>query len=231
MSAHSSDEWYAPVPDPTQGVKFHPDGSRPLVRAASFWFRSGLAWDPKEPLRPVLQGPADDPFAHLKWSLDLDFLDLFPVRLNPCLQWCYDTQPLFQGTLPKWRQSVCEDLLALVQELSEEQEAWLLGAPDHVGGQETTQLHLLALTWLLDLLQFPGRRQLVKELFWGFPLLGPLSPGTGWASRSHGRTSQQRTGSMFARWRRPFALTSTRRLCSKRSWRSADWVVSPAPAR
>ena len=68
------------------------------VRAASFWFRSGLAWDPKEPVRPGLQGPADDPFAHLKWSLDLDFLDLFPVRLNPCLQWCYDTQPVFQGT-------------------------------------------------------------------------------------------------------------------------------------
>ena len=129
VSAHSPDEWYAPVPDPTQGIKFHPDGSRPLVRAASFWFRSGLAWDPKEPVRPVLQGPADDPFAHLKWSLDLDFLDLFPVRLNPCLQWCYDTQPVFQGTLPKWRQSVCEDLLALVQELSEEQEAWLLGRP------------------------------------------------------------------------------------------------------
>ena len=111
---------------------------------------AAVAWDPKEPVRPVLQGPADDPFAHLKWSLDLDFLDLFPVRLNPCLQWCYDTQPVFQGTLPKWRQSVCEDLLALVQELSEEQEAWLLGAPDHVRrvynrGQETTQLHLLAL--------------------------------------------------------------------------------------
>ena len=150
-----------------------------------------------------MQGPADDPFAHLKWSLDLDFLDLFPVRLNPCLQRCYDTQPLFQGTLPKWRQSVCEDLLALVQELSEEQEAWLLGAPDHVRrvynrGQETTQLHLLALTWLLDLLQFPGRRQLVKELFWGFPLLGPLSPGTGWASRSDYKYSRPLSRSDFA---------------------------------
>ena len=203
VSAHSPDEWYAPVPDPTQGIKFHPDGSRPLVRAASFWFRSGLAWDPKEPVRPVLQGPADDPFAHLKWSLDLDFLDLFPVRLNPCLQWCYDTQPVFQGTLPKWRQSVCEDLLALVQELSEEQEAWLLGAPDHVRrvynrGQETTQLHLLALTWLLDLLQFPGRHQLIKELFWGFPLLGPLSPGTGWASRSDYKYSRPLSRSDFA---------------------------------
>ena len=70
-------------------------------------------------------------------------------------------------------------LLDLVQELSEEQESWLLGAPDHVRrvynrGQQTTQLHLLALTWLLDLLQFPGRRQLVTELFLGLPSVRTL---------------------------------------------------------
>ena len=33
VSANSPCEWYPPVPDPTQGLKFHPDGSRPLVRA------------------------------------------------------------------------------------------------------------------------------------------------------------------------------------------------------
>ena len=142
-----------------------------------------------EPALPTLSGPTDDPFAHLDWALGLDFLALFPVKLNPCLQWCYESQPLFQGKLPAWRQSVCDDLSALVEELREEQESWFLVAPQHVRqvycrGQATLQVHLLALTWLLDLLQFPGRRALVTEMFWGFPLLGPLTPGTGWAPRS-----------------------------------------------
>ena len=122
---------------------------------------------------------------------------------DPCLQWCYDTQPLFAGTLPVWHRSVCEDLANLVEELAEEQESWLLLAPAHVRqvynrGQEKTQLHLLALTWRLDLLQFPGRRQLVTELFWGFPLLGPLTPGTGWAPRSDSKYSRPLSRSDFA---------------------------------
>ena len=189
VSACAPGSWYPSVPDPTAELRFHPDGSRPLVRAASFWHRSSLTWDPREPGLPALSGPTDDPFAHLDWALGLDFLALFPVRLNPCLQWCYESQPLFQGKLPAWRQAVCDDLSALVEELSEEQESWFLSAPQHVRqvystGQDTLQVHLLALTWLLDLLQFPGRQALVTELFWGFPLLGPLTPGTGWAPRS-----------------------------------------------
>ena len=189
VSACAPGSWYPSVPDPTAELRFHPDGSRPLVRAASFWHRSSLTWDPREPCLPTLSGPTDDPFAHLDWALGLDFLALFPVRLNPCLQWCYESQPLFQGKLPAWRQAVCDDLSALVEELREEQESWFLSAPQHVRqvysrGQDTLQVHLLALTWLLDLLQFPGRKALVTELFWGFPLLGPLTPGTGWAPRS-----------------------------------------------
>ncbi|OLP99308.1 hypothetical protein AK812_SmicGene18150 [Symbiodinium microadriaticum] len=189
VSACAPGSWYPPVPDPTSELRFHPDGSRPLVRAASFWHRSSLTWDPREPGLPTLSGPTDDPFAHLDWAMGLDFLALFPVRLNPCLQWCYEAQPLFNGKLPAWRQAVCDDLSALVEELREEQETWFLSAPQHVRkvysrGQDTLQVHLLTLTWLLDLLQFPGRRALVTELFWGFPLLGPLTPGTGWAPRS-----------------------------------------------
>ena len=189
VSACAPGSWYPSVPDPTAELRFHPDGSRPLVRAASFWHRSSLTWDPREPCLPTLSGPTDDPFAHLDWALGLDFLALFPVRLNPCLQWCYESHPLFQGKLPAWRQAVCDDLSALVEELREEQESWFLSAPQHVRqvysrGQDTLQVHLLALTWLLDLLQFPGRKALVTELFWGFPLLGPLTPGTGWAPRS-----------------------------------------------
>ena len=108
-----------------------------------------------------------------------------------------------QGLLPVWHRSVCEDLANLVEELAEEQESWLLLAPAHVRqvynrGQEKTQLHLLALTWRLDLLQFPGRRQLVTELFWGFPLLGPLTPGTGWAPRSDSKYSRPLSRSDFA---------------------------------
>ena len=99
VSACAPGSWYPPVPDPTAELRFHPDGSRPLVRAASFWHRSSLTWDPREPGLPTLSGPTDDPFAHLDWAMGLDFLALFPVRLNPCLQWCYEAQPLFNGKL------------------------------------------------------------------------------------------------------------------------------------
>ena len=135
------------------------------------------------------------------------------------------------SVLPAWHRSVCEDLADLVQELAEEQESWLLLAASHGRqvynrGQEKTQLHLLALTWLLDLLQFPGRCQLVTELFWGFPFLcwgpsrlarvGHRDPTRNTRDLCPGRTLQQQTGNTFGQLRRLSVPVNTRRPCSRR---------------
>ena len=48
--------WYSACPDPTLGLRWHPDGGRPLQRAAS-WRRAGILWDPKPPAQPDVQSP------------------------------------------------------------------------------------------------------------------------------------------------------------------------------
>ena len=124
-------------------------GSSSILTAAAHWFvplpfglgRGFLGIPKNRRVSPCKGQPmtSSGPWTWTFWT--------FSCSAEP--QWCYDTQPLFQGTLPEWRRSVCEDLTALVQELSEEQESWLLCAPAHVRrvynrGQETTQLHRVA---------------------------------------------------------------------------------------
>ena len=46
------------------------------------------------------------------------------------------------------------------------------------------------MAWLLDLCQFPGRSELLTELFWGFKLLGPVSRGSGWLTRDDTKYSR-----------------------------------------
>ena len=125
---------------------------------------------------PPLQGPSDDPFQHLSWSLNLGFLDLFPVRLGPCKEWCYNTQPLLSGTLPVWRQSVC------VTTSQHSFRSW----------RKNRSLGFCALLLMSERcttvagegatapvsFDLAVGRQLVTELFWGFPLLGPLGLGS-----------------------------------------------------
>jgi hypothetical protein len=88
---------------------------------ASWWIRSGLTWDPREPSLPLPSGPSDDPLAHLNWALQLSFDSVFPVLLNPCLRWCYSTQSFLGPTLSQVRQQVCDDLQELVSDTEADQ--------------------------------------------------------------------------------------------------------------
>ena len=44
----SQPQWYTQLPSPTFEVRYHPEGSRPLLRACSWWRRAQLTWDPNE---------------------------------------------------------------------------------------------------------------------------------------------------------------------------------------
>ncbi|CAE7618166.1 ftsH [Symbiodinium pilosum] len=178
LQALGQDSRYTQVQTPLLEVRFHPDGSRPLCRMASFWRRSGINWDPKEPRQPQLQPPGRDEFAHFQWALSLQWLDLFPVNLNRCLQWALDMQQHMGASLQQWRDSVREDVQALVRELAEEQEAWMSAAPAHVirvykQGTGRNVVSLLVMAHLLQLFAFPEFELLVRDLFHSFPLLGP----------------------------------------------------------
>ena len=46
VSSSSQPQWYTQLPSPTFEVRCHPEGSRPLLRACSWWRRAQLTWDP-----------------------------------------------------------------------------------------------------------------------------------------------------------------------------------------
>ena len=74
-------------------------------------------------------GPDTCPRQHFAWATTVRWEDAFPAKLNPCLQWAYDQQQTFGPKLAQWRQAVVEDITGFVQELAEDQEAWLATAP------------------------------------------------------------------------------------------------------
>eukprot|EP00439_Symbiodinium_sp_Y106_P045782 s258_g5.t2 len=166
------------------------------------YLRSSLRWDPTEPAQPELSSPEQGPFAHFSWAKQLTFASVFPAALNPCLAWTFQVQAALGHKLVGVRQSVIKDLQQLVSELQEDQDSALQALPAHVAavyrqGSTDFKFQLLPLAWLLELCQFPGRNELLTELFWGFKLLGPVSRGSGWLNRDDTKYSRPLTQQDF----------------------------------
>ncbi|CAE7027728.1 DD3-3 [Symbiodinium sp. CCMP2592] len=205
------EEWYPNVPDPCFQIRWHPDGSRPLQRVASWWRRSTLQWDPNETQPDELRPPGSGSAAHFLWAQKLTFADVFPAPLNPCLAWTFHVQARLGLKVVQVRQSVLQDLQDLVAELQEDQDEALQALPAHVAavykqGSPQLRFQLLPLAWLLDLCQFPGRSELLTELFWGFRLLGPVVRGSGWLNRDDAKYSRPLAKQDFVVANRQLAL-------------------------
>ena len=80
VTAIEGTQWYPPVSCPRFEARFHPDGSRPILRARSC---AKMQWDPNEPLGVDLKGPDDSAEQHARWALALTWEDVFPLGLNP----------------------------------------------------------------------------------------------------------------------------------------------------
>ena len=148
-----------------------------------------MQWDPNEPLGVDLKGPDDSAEQHARWALALTWEDVFPLGLNPCLKWAFDQQRQLGSRLHGWRNAISQDVRALVCEVQENQQEWLSLAPEHVQqvykqGSEKFVVQLLPFAILLQLFQFPEWEQLVCEMFHGFRMLGPLTPGAAWNLRT-----------------------------------------------
>ena len=194
--------WYEEKPFPVFELKFHPDGSRPLLRACSWWRRFGRQWDPNEPQAFQLQGPLHDEKEHVRWSTSLSWEQAFPINLNPCLEFAIEQQERMGGKVVQWRETVVDDVQSLVEELREDQDEWLSQAPEHVQqvykqGTPKFVVQLLAFAHLLQLLDFPEWENLVADLFWGFRLLGPLPPGSSWHLRQDNKYSSPWSPAQF----------------------------------
>ncbi|CAE7265094.1 DNMT3A [Symbiodinium sp. CCMP2592] len=214
MDAHPvrATEWYPHVPDPCFQVRWHPDGSRPLQRVASWWLRSSLRWDPNEPQADELRSPGLGATAHAQRAQLLTFADIFPAPLNPCLAWTFQVQARLGLKVVQVREAVLRDLQDLVAELQDDQTEALQTLPAHVASvykQGSTQLRfqLLPLAWLLELCQFPGRSELLTELFWGFRLLGPVVRGSGWLNRDDAKYARPLSKQDFLVANRKLAVT------------------------
>ena len=183
--------WHSACPDPTLGLRWHPDGGRPLQRAASWWRRAGILWDPKPPAQPDVQSPETCEKLHFQWAQSASLDAWGPAAPNQCWLWCYDMHRCQGGGTHFAKEIV-----------------WLQGAPAHVQalyGHNTgvTKLHVLVVAHLLKWLQFPQWQTMISDLFWRFPMMGPLTPGVGWEPRRDLKYSRPRTFSEFSAAARP----------------------------
>ena len=182
------------------------------------WCHSGITQCPRLPLRfaGILTGPVRcrgprrggtvlacngirlSPLRRLCARLKVMRLRLqqvFPLQVNPCLAWAVQRQRALGLAVVGLRRAVVEDLRSLTQEVREDQDDLTVLLPSHVAqvykqGSPTLQFQLVTLAWLLDLCQFPGRQDLLTELVWGFKMLGPLTPGSGWQVRTDAKYSR-----------------------------------------
>ena len=69
-------------------------------------------WDPvgsKRASSAHLRPPGLDEASRFRWATSLQWLDLFPINLNPCLQWAMDMQHHMGPALAQWRESARQD--------------------------------------------------------------------------------------------------------------------------
>ena len=144
-------------------------------RAASIWLKSSLKWGPREPDPSHKTGPADDPFKHLHWALELDSQRLnFPSQ-NRCLRWSLH-----------FGQSLSPSLEACMEEGDgQRRQQTPRRAPRRArpvaGSRSCARYRLvyrqrraqyvlqpLVAFHLLTLFEFPGTKELADELQFGF---------------------------------------------------------------
>ncbi len=111
--------------------------------------------------------------------------------IDPTLQFAMNLSHALGDRISDWQRFVISDLSDTVTRQRSETAAWLTTLPAHVQkgysatGDGITQIPIFI--QLLRSIQYPGTEVLSDELEAGFPMLGNLTPGTGWRTRSDAR--------------------------------------------
>ena len=150
----------------------------------------------------------DDPFQHWQAAASSCHPSLQPSSIDPSLELVYSMSHAFQGDLHRWRHEVLLDLQAMVEDMHDETAAWYGSLPEHCAKaykvrpfeDDTSTTTTCPLPWprpwpalprmaqvpvLLRILEWMGFPDVLsQEMSFGFPMIGPLTPGTGWHPRS-----------------------------------------------
>ena len=208
----SADPWYYDTPLVNIPRTMHPDGARPIERAAKWWLHSGCAWGPlprkpQQPLIPVTASACQ----HIEMARKMPHPASLQTPLEPSLQYALFMQLWIGSDLDNWRQQVIDDLQELVLEVQADSEAWLLQLPEHIrrayshGISRHAELdpskafQALPTLILLRLLDFPQWQQLAQELSFGFQMMGPLPTGPNWLPRTDKKYAHPEDRSSFMR--------------------------------
>ena len=188
--------WYDPTPVVHVPRPLHPDGCRPIERAATWWLRSQCCWGPQMELPPTPLLPITlNATQHMAAARQMDHPATTYGPLEDSLQYVLFMQLWIGPDLPRWRDEVNADLRLLVQDVQMDSQEWLRGLPDHVRRAYAHGMHrasaeqadkafqAIATLVLLRLLQFPEWQQLAQELSYGFQMMGPLPMGPNWRPR------------------------------------------------
>ena len=100
----------------------------------------------------------------------------------------------------EWRQSLLNDLRDVQDELSDASAEWYDSLPDHVQlayGSRLAHTQVVLFTYLLRLVQYSGTEILFNELTYGFPMMGRMTKGTGWQTRTDGKYQDPSTPENF----------------------------------
>jgi hypothetical protein len=181
---------------PQLNVPPHPH-VRPLQKAAQAFLAS------RTPLGPLPQTTPEDQLHHTT-----TFHEHFTVLLNtadwsddafhtdPSSHYTMQQQILWGHDLTAWREAVLQDLTTLIEEMSDETLRWVQELPTHIQAVYRQDwaphgiVQIPVLCHLLSLIEWPGMDKIRSELNSGFPMLGQLTPGTGWPVRTDSNYQQ-----------------------------------------
>ena len=172
----------------------HPDGHRPLERAAQWFRQSQTAWGPPKTETDMnCTSFGED----CKQQWEETQIAVHPAyrqqQLDPSHEYALQLCLRFGTQIGRWRQTLVEDLDNMIQELEDDTNNWFQQTPTHV--QKTYRqwqtidpgfntLQVPTIIKLLETIDFGDTDTFSEELTHGFQMIGNLTPGTGWKQRS-----------------------------------------------
>ena len=113
-------------------VNPHPFGASRLEIMANRWNMAGVAWGPSEAGPDRLIPETADLAWHFKQAMTIKPPTMKKVTMDPMLQWCYQQAKDMGPVLLTWRQSVEEEIKAMVEDRGDMTFEWWQQRKPHI---------------------------------------------------------------------------------------------------
>ena len=130
----------------------------------------------KVPLLPQL----DDPIKFTEQALEMEHPMLRAPVVDPIIEMILRVRIQFGADLARWRHEVIEEVQVRARELAPDTESWLRSLEPHIrqlyGGRGRNKVPMIPLFLeLLDVIGYPGREELKRDLQEGFGVIGGMT--------------------------------------------------------